>query len=146
MRWPERIQPNQTSQHLISLMDLPVTLLDVAGTSFNGPVDGCSLLDLTQEGRAEAGNLWRQDLMCETHGHHGERVVGRALLTDRYRYSVYKHLDVDDREEELYDLKADPYQLDNLVSNPDYQEVVAELDERLDTWRRQTGDTAPISE
>ncbi len=145
MRWPGHIRPNQTSQHLISLMDLPVTLLHAAGTSFNGPVDGRSLLDLVLEERAEVGaTLWRKDLTCETHGHHGEQVVGRALLTEQYRYAVYKHLGVNDREEELYDLQADPYQLNNLIDDPDYQKVLAELDERLEAWRKQTGDTAPI--
>ena len=145
MRWPRKIRSNQTSQHLISLMDLPVTLLDAAKTSFNGPVDGRSLLDVVLEERAEAGaELWRKDLMCETHGHHGEQVVGRALLTERYRYAVYKHADVDDREAELYDIEADPYQLNNLIEDPDYHKIVEQLDQSLETWRKQTGDTAPI--
>ncbi len=145
MRWPGHISPTQTSQHLISLMDLPVTLLDAAGTSFNGAVDGRSLLDLALEERAEGGaESWREDLVCQTHGHHGEQVVGRALLTGQYRYAVYKHLDANDREEELYDLQADPYQLNNLVNNRKYQRVSAELDQQLEAWRKQTGDTAPI--
>lgn len=153
MRWPGHIAPGQTSQHLVSNVDLPVTMLDAAGTSFTGPVDGRSLLDVVLEGHAEAEKEpWREDIMCETHGHHREPVVGRALVTERYKYAVYKYLEIPDyvnaenlpeRMEELYDLQDDPYQLHNLVDDPACGDAVADLKQRLDAWQEQTGD--PVS-
>ena len=90
--------------------------------------------------------------MCETHGHHREPVVVRALATDRYKYAAYKYLDLPDyadltgppeRMEELYDLEEDPYQLHNLVDDAAYRGVVADLEGRLDAW--QTWSADPVS-
>jgi arylsulfatase A-like enzyme len=153
MRWPRRIAAGQESQHLVSNVDVPVTLLDAAGASFTGPVDGRSLLDLALEERAGAptGSEW-EEIVCETHGHHREQVVGRAIITQRYKYTAYKfseipdylaHLDPPEETSELYDLQEDPYQLRNLVDDPAYHEVVADLRQRLEAWRKRTGD--PVS-
>ena len=154
MRWPEAIRPGQVSKHLVSSVDLPVTLLDAAGTSFAGPVDGSSLLDVALDGRAEMGaQTWREDLMCETHGHHREPVVGRTIITQRYHYTAYKFrevphylTDLNPPEEfsELYDLQKDPYQLHNLAEDPAHQEVIADLRRRLGRWQEQTGDTITL--
>jgi arylsulfatase A-like enzyme len=112
------------------------------------------VLDVTLAERAGDVEPWRQDLVCETHGHHRERVVGRALVTERYKYAAYKYLgdelpdyvapdDPSERMEELYDLRDDPYQLHNLVDNPARGEVVRDLKERLSAWQGWTGD--PVS-
>ncbi|MEM6364484.1 MAG: sulfatase, partial [Planctomycetota bacterium] len=42
--------------------------------------------------------------------------------------------------EELYDLSSDPYEINNLASNPQYADQLAQLRKRLDTWMRSTGD------
>jgi arylsulfatase A-like enzyme len=116
-------------------------------------VDGRSLLDLALEERAGAptGSEW-EEIVCETHGHHREQVVGRAIITQRYKYTAYKfseipdylaHLDPPEETSELYDLQEDPYQLRNLVDDPAYHEVVADLRQRLEAWRKRTGD--PVS-
>ena len=43
-------------------------------------------------------------------------------------------------EEELYDVKNDPFQLNNLAANASYTEIKAEMREKLDTWMKATGD------
>ena len=153
MCWPGHIAPGPTNHNLVSNADLPVTILDAAGTSFAGRVDGKSLLDIVLQERA--GSLekaWREDLLCETHGHHNERVVGRALITERYKYAVYKFLEApgyvssDDpleRMSELYDLQEDPYQIRNLAGDPAHRHLLVDLQERLEVWRKRSGD--PVS-
>jgi arylsulfatase A-like enzyme len=131
-------------------MDCPVTILDAAGTSFGNPVDGRNLLDLIHDGHLYPGiGNWQDDLMCETHGHHWEPVVGRAIVTQRYHYAVYQYHDQPDYLdevdtsallEELYDLQEDPYQLNNLATDHGFQDVIADHRRRLEHWQKQTRD------
>jgi arylsulfatase A-like enzyme len=142
LRWPGRIPAGQTRQDLVSNMDLPVTLLDAAGANAPWPLDGRSLLDILLPDRAN-GEAWRMDLMCETYGHHAEAMnaVGRALITDRYRYAIYQYLhDQIAPMHELYDLVADPYELKNQVDNPAFSDIITDMREQLRTWRARTGD------
>ncbi len=48
--------------------------------------------------------------------------------------------------EELYDLQADPLELNNLASDPAYVETVDRLRTQLQTWMRQQGDQGMQSE
>ena len=42
--------------------------------------------------------------------------------------------------EEFYDLDADPWELNNLISSSDHQQTVAEMRAELDKWIVQTDD------
>jgi len=44
---------------------------------------------------------------------------------------------------EFFDCSNDPFQLDNIIDNPDYNEIVKELEKVLKRWQKQTGDTEP---
>ena len=62
-----------------------------------------------------------------------DRIVYTGVRTDRYMYAKY-----DDGEEELYDLQADPFELQNQQANPQYAGVLAALatlTEQLKTCR-----------
>lgn len=48
--------------------------------------------------------------------------------------------------EELYDIKADPYQVNNIVNDPKYKEVLDELRHRHDQWTIETGDMGHMNE
>jgi arylsulfatase A-like enzyme len=51
-------------------------------------------------------------------------------------------------EEELYAIKEDPFQLNNLAAKPEYAPVKNELRKKLDAWMQETGDlraTDPLS-
>ena len=60
----------------------------------------------------------------------------RGLVTDRYKYAVY----LDSGEEELYDLRDDPGEMTNLAAGAGHRDVAAAMRERLDDWRRRSGD------
>lgn len=45
--------------------------------------------------------------------------------------------------EELYDVKEDPEELNNLVEDEAYREVLGEMRERLSRWQKDTGDKLP---
>ena len=47
---------------------------------------------------------------------------------------------------ELYDLKADPHEINNLAGNPEYEEELNRLRVALQSWYEQVGDRADVSE
>ena len=47
----------------------------------------------------------------------------RALRTNRYTYAIYKK----DKKELLFDNDSDPYQLKNLIDEPDYTLIANEF-------------------
>ncbi len=46
-------------------------------------------------------------------------------------------------EEELYDTQADPHELNNLATDPEYAATLQRLRDALTTWEKETGDYAP---
>jgi N-acetylglucosamine-6-sulfatase len=61
----------------------------------------------------------------------------RAVRTRDYKYV---HYDDPAQVEELYDLRADPYELQNLITDGRYSDALTMLREELDRLRQETGD------
>jgi len=136
IRWPEKIPPGKKITKLVSNIDIAPTILDAAGINFKNEIHGKSLLPLCM-GKSEE---WRDDLMCETHGHM-ENHIGRMIVTERYKYIANQG-----QMDELYDLKNDPYELVNLINDPAYKDVLSEMKTRLLNWQRKTKDKFVILE
>ncbi len=118
-------------EDLVSLIDLPPTLLETAGLEVPPYMGGASLRPLS---RGEA-----EDRRDEVFIQISESHLGRAVRTDRWKYSVrapekdgWKDMDAEHYIEDfLYDLDEDPHERNNLVADPDYAEIRANLAERL---------------
>ncbi len=146
----------QLSQ-LVSLIDLPPTLLDAAGLPVPGAMQGRSILPLLRNGAqnkalphnsaAPDKEAWPDDLFVQI----SEAQVGRAVRTQRWKYCV----DAPDKngnqdpaaeryvDQYLYDLQADPYELTNLIHEQSHRKVVDALRERLSRRMAQAGEAAP---
>ena len=133
-------------QQLVSLVDLPPTLLDAAGIPVPEEMQGRSILPLTR-GETEG---WPEEVFVQV----SESQVGRAVRTHRWKYGVTapggrgapgagseQYV-----EEYLYDLQADPYELANLVGRESHQEVAAVMRERLIRRMVEAGESAPTIE
>ena len=118
-------------RELVSLVDLPPTLLDAAGLPVPEEMQGRSILPLLR-GDAES---WPEEVFVQI----SESEVGRAIRTRRWKYSVSAPdkdgmEDADSEsytEEYLYDLQADPYELENLIGMESHREVAEVMKERL---------------
>jgi uncharacterized sulfatase len=116
---------------LVSLIDLPPTILRVGGAAVPGEMRGRPLQDLL----GGVPDAWRREVFVQISESH----VGRALRTDRWTYSIDApgkdggNDPAADRyvEQYLYDVAADPHQRLNLVGDPTLAEVRADLRERL---------------
>lgn len=129
---------------LVSLIDMPPTLLDGAGLPVPGEMQGRSLVPLLH-GRTSD---WPEEVFVQISESH----VGRALRTKRWKYAVAapEADGWDDpgakryEETHLYDLYADPYELSNLVGLPGYEETAAGLRERLVRRMVDAGEETPV--
>lgn len=118
-------------QELISLIDLPPTLLDAANIPVPNHMQGKSILPLVNRNKEK----WPEDVFIQI----SESQVGRAIRTKRWKYAVsapgkdpYKDSYSDYYVEEfLYDLSADPYELENLIGYETYQDISSMLREKL---------------
>lgn len=130
-------------RELVSLVDLPPTLLDACGIPVPGIMQGRSVLPLTRGQRDD----WPDDVLIQI----SESQVGRAVRTQRWKYSVVapdKHGGRDPGsdsyvEECLYDLYADPYELTNLIGMESHAEVTNVLRQRLIRRMVEIGETEP---
>lgn len=117
---------------LVSLIDLPPTLLDAAGIPVPDAMQGQSILPLLDR---RGDPTWP----CEMFVQISESHVGRAIRTPRWKYAVTAEESDGSRdawssrfvESHLYDLAADPYELHNLVGFASHRELCDQLGERL---------------
>ena len=138
----------RTGEYLFSLLDLPATILDLAGVGVPFHYHGKSVVPFL---RGEPAGEWRQEVFIQI----SEAQVGRAICDGRYKYSVSDpNLDgVRDmkafcyKEEFLYDLQKDPDESHNLVLEPEYEAVRSVLRKRLieniERYERYTPEIAP---
>ncbi len=118
-------------REIVSLLDLPPTLLDAAGLPLPSQMQGRSVVPLINRQALD----WPQEALIQI----SESQVGRAVRTQRWKYGVTAP-DKDGRqdagsdryvEEYLYDLKADPYELTNLVGLASHRQAADALRDRL---------------
>ncbi|GAB4466342.1 MAG: sulfatase [Armatimonadaceae bacterium] len=134
---------------LVSLVDLPPTLLDAAGIPVPEIMQGNSFLPLLRSD-TEAQSAWQTEVFAQI----SESQVGRCIRTHRWKYSVFapdKRGGKDPAsetfvEEFLYDLLADPYELTNLVAHVSHQAVRDHLRSRLIARMTAAGESEPVIE
>jgi arylsulfatase A-like enzyme len=143
----------------VSHLDLFPTICDLGGIEPPAWLDGASLLPLV---RGETIAL-HDELFGEV-TYHAAYEPQRAIRTDRFKYiRRFEDRDrpvlpnIDDgptkdellargwdewgtEREQLFHLDFDPNEMRNLIGNPRYADVAADLRERLEAWMRETGD------
>ena len=129
---------------LVSTAGLPKTILAMAGVDAGDRMLGENLKDVA-DGRTEGR---KNCIFAQI----SESRTGRCIRTEDYLYSVYAPgLDGWNegssdyyRDDFLYDLRKDPFELDNLVGNPDYQEIRNSLALSLIQEMVKAGEQAPV--
>jgi arylsulfatase A-like enzyme len=129
-------------QEMISLVDAPPTLLDACGIPIPDDMQGRSLLPLTRGDR----DGWPEEAYIEMH----ETCMSRAVRTRRWKYSVRKTEEGPApgdswtfAEDCLYDLRADPYELNNLAGYTSHRRVAEIMKGRLLRRMREAGEPEP---
>ena len=121
--WKGKIPGNRIdSVHLVSnMLDLLPTISDYAGKPVYTDQRGKSLRPLLENKKTE----WRKSLGVETE-------MGRMVVDDqKHKYMKY---DVAGIEEQLLDLKSDPYETTHFTNHPEYLKVLADLKKYYAEW------------
>ncbi|MBN1642603.1 MAG: sulfatase-like hydrolase/transferase [Anaerolineae bacterium] len=128
---------------LVSLIDLPPTVLTAAGVAQDASLRGHAVQPLVNGTAAD----WPAEVFVQISESH----VGRAIRTTRYKYAVqapgkegWRDPDSDHYvESHLYDLQVDPHERNNLVRDPAYAGVRAGLAETLKRRMADAGEALP---
>tara|TARA_B110000003_G_scaffold274336_2_gene314080 strand:+ start:5984 stop:7513 length:1530 start_codon:yes stop_codon:yes gene_type:complete len=124
IRYPKLIKPNTIIDEQCLNIDMAPTILTLAGIEKPDYMQGVSMVNLL---KGVKENNWRKSILFEYYldtywPYAGPNQI--AVRTDSYKLvDAFLKNDID----ELYDLKADPGEMTNLINNPNYDEIEAEL-------------------
>lgn len=128
---------------LVTLIDLTATLLDIGGASIPDDMQGRTMIPLIKGTISD----WPQEIFIQI----SESQVGRALRTKHWKYCV----DAPDKngwtdscsdvyvEQYLYNLDTDPYEQNNLVSDPAYRDICKQMADILKKRMVAAGEKEP---
>ncbi|MDQ3457507.1 MAG: sulfatase-like hydrolase/transferase [Actinomycetota bacterium] len=123
----------ESREQLAALIDLAPTFVDLAGTQAGLAMDGVSLLPMLanpQFGR-------NRKLLVEA----GPDALGEPMAYSGVHTSQWLYVEYDGGDQELYDMQADPFQLQSLHADPAYDDQQAQLAAVLAVLRYCTGPT-----
>jgi len=132
---PGMVKPNSVTEQIIMNVDLAPTFLDLAGIAKPKQMQGFSFAEIL----GGKGVTWQRDKVF--YEYYWEAAFPQtpttfAIRTERYKYIYYNGIwDIN----ELYDLQADPYEMNNLIRDPAYQQTGMKLRTELFNWLGQTG-------
>jgi hypothetical protein len=120
------VRAGVTLDHLVLNIDFAPTVVELAGATAGRLMDGESLAPLAVRDTPAPQN-WRHDFLVEIY-RNPPMQPGSPGFALRTRHELY--VEYADGFRELYDLRTDPYQLDNLASVAD-QGYLKKLSRRL---------------
>jgi arylsulfatase A-like enzyme len=170
VRWPDRIGTGEVSDEVISVTDISVSILYLAGAEMPDYLTGMPFIGVEsdREYAISARDLW-DEIMEKS----------RSVSTKRFKYirndmpevpfdAAQTYLEFyrpavhimrtlkeqgelnDDQKfffsenkpsEELYDLMNDPHELKNLAGDPEYADILEDLRGKLVQWESQLPET-----
>jgi N-acetylglucosamine-6-sulfatase len=130
VRYDAAITTPRRDAHLVQSLDLAPTFADLAGVDAPGAA-GRSLLPLLLGSRTS----WRNDLLVEAMGKSKRGVPTYCAVRD----ATWKLIAYATGDLELYDMEADPYELQNLAGDPGLTGRITQMKARL----RKLCDPAP---
>ena len=159
MRYPKEIKPKQRNSDMTLNVDFAPTFLDYAGVE---------KVPSYMQGKSFRGNLignttedWRTSMYYRywMHMAHHYNPAHYGIRTEDYKLIFFYGLQLDSTNNslkenyyntptepywELYDLKNDPKEMNNIYEDPKYIDIVKQLKEELLKLKEDVGDTDEI--
>jgi len=176
VRWPKGVKAGQVRDELVSSIDITATILECAGVGTPAWMQGRPFLPedktLRQfifaardrcDGTVDRIRCVRsKDFMyiknfypdrpyTQLNAYKERQYPGLAVMKLLYKQGKLtpgqaQFMAATRPAEELYDVKADPYELHNLAGDPKYAGAMKEFRDQLDNWIETTGDKGSTPE
>lgn len=140
-RFPSMVKKPMVNDDVITNIDFAPTLLDLAGVPIPREVQGRSFAPVI------SGNTpddWQQSMYYHYYEfpfwHHVQPHYG--IRSKQYKL-IHFYYDVD--QWEFYDLENDPDELNNAITDPQYQNIIAQMKEELQLRQAEYGDNKSLA-
>ncbi len=145
IRYPKSIQPGRNDA-IIENIDYAPMMLDYAGVVTPEYMQGRSFRTILETSNEPEG--WKQSAYYHywTHMNGHDNPASIAIRTKRYKLILFYGAPKSAKKPvtppawELYDLKTDPFEDNNVYDNPEYASVIAELKDALRARRAELGE------
>lgn len=131
---PGMIKPNTVVEQVVMNVDLAPTFLELATVTKPQQMQGHSFSNLL---KGSAAGWSRDKVFYEYYWESSfpQTPTTFAVRSDRYKYIYYNGVwDIN----ELFDLKNDPYEMNNLIRDTSYRKIGLELKDELFNWLNKT--------
>lgn len=135
VKFPGKIEAGITLDQMVMNIDIAPTLLEIAGMEqIPDQIQGKSFLPLLQQKDVE----WRDRIFYEYYWEmaYPSTPTIFAVRTDEYKF-IFNHglWGIN----ELYNIKEDPYEMNNLIRDPEHQERAKNMRNEIWSWLENTG-------
>ncbi|MBP8114069.1 MAG: sulfatase [Chitinophagaceae bacterium] len=130
---PGMVKAGSVIPQMILNIDLAPTFLELAGIEKPSQMQGQSFLSLLKEENIS----WRDKVFYEYYWEQAfpQTPTTFAVRSDKYKYIAYNGIwDIN----ELYDLEKDPFEMNNLIRNKDFDKIGIQLRNDLNDWLEKT--------
>ena len=148
-RYPKLIKPGTVIKQQVLNIDMAPSIVDICRARPLENIHGRSWKPLLTGNEKDWRKSWLYEYNYEKQFPYTPNV--RGVRTDEWKYVHYPHGDggPDRHMAELYNLKEDPNEKNNLIDNPKYASIVTELKAELARLLKQTDalpDKMPLDE
>ena len=131
VRWPGVVEPGSINDDIVSNLDFAETFLDIAGASIPGDMQGRSLLPILK-GNTPAD--WRKTFYYHYYEFPGAHSVARHYGVTDGNYKLIHFYE--NKDWEMFDLTADPKEMQSIHGRKEYAGIQARLEKELDRLRK----------
>ena len=118
VRYPNKVPAGRVSNAMQSLVDVAPTFLDMVNVAVPSSMTGVVQSEVWCGTKDSA----RDHIICENH-HDPHSVHLKTYVNERYKLTVYYNK----KYGEIYDLKSDPMEINNLWDNAEFSKLKSEL-------------------
>jgi N-acetylglucosamine-6-sulfatase len=128
MRWPKLIKSGTTINETTLGIDLAPTLLEIGKAPAAKEMHGRSLVPLLRGEKVHTRNSFLIEYFSDRVFPRISQMGYQCVRTDKWKYIHYVDLNEVD---ELYNLHTDPFEMKNLINQPDAQAALEEMKAEL---------------